>query len=196
MNSVACKTQREGEKKQNTTREIVTPSAPIRRTIRRTSDRTSQPERREDRAVARSRSRDASIAISRRREIAILPAPLIAIDGAISRSIDREIAPAPSIARSRRRRRSRDRAVERGVFFLDLCFPSSFPNTRKYFPENFLKYNQTHENIFLFRKLAFPKNMYFPENVLQQPNTALNARFRLFCKCVCAQCAQQLLPYS
>ena len=33
--------------------------------------------------------------------------------------------------------------------------------------------NQTAENIFLFRKLAFPENMYFPENVLQQPNTAL-----------------------
>ena len=56
--------------------------------------------------------------------------------------------------------------------FLDLCFPSSFPNTRKFFPENFLKCNQTHGNIFLFRKLAFPKNTYFPENVLQQPNTS------------------------
>ena len=32
---------------------------------------------------------------------------------------------------------------------------------------------RTHGNIFLFRKLAFPENMYFPENVLQQPNTAL-----------------------
>ena len=57
--------------------------------------------------------------------------------------------------------------------FLDLCFPSSFPNTRKYFSENFLKCNQTHGNIFLFRKLEFSENMYFPENVLQQPNTAL-----------------------
>ena len=56
--------------------------------------------------------------------------------------------------------------------FLDLCFPSSFPNTRKYFPENFLKCNQTDGNIFLFQKLAFPENMYFLENVLQQPNTA------------------------
>ena len=53
--------------------------------------------------------------------------------------------------------------------FLDLCFPSSFPNTRKYFLGNFLKCNQTHGNIFLFRKIAFPENMYFPENVLQQP---------------------------
>ena len=58
------------------------------------------------------------------------------------------------------------------LVFSDLCFPSSFPNTRKYFPENFLKCNQTHGNIFLFRKLAFSENMYFPENVLQQPNTA------------------------
>ena len=58
------------------------------------------------------------------------------------------------------------------LVFSDLCFPSSFPNTRKYFSENFLKCNQTHGNIFLFRKLAFSKNMYFPENVLQQPNTA------------------------
>ena len=59
------------------------------------------------------------------------------------------------------------------LVFSDLCFPSSFPNTRKYFLENFLKCNQTYGNIFLFRKLAFPENMYFPENVLQQPNTAL-----------------------
>ena len=60
--------------------------------------------------------------------------------------------------------------------FLDLCFPSSFPNTIKYFPENFLKCNQTHGNIFLFRKLAFLENMYFSENVLQQPNIALVSR--------------------
>ena len=59
------------------------------------------------------------------------------------------------------------------LVFSDLCFPTSFPNTKKYFSENFLKCNQTHGNIFLFRKLAFPENMYFPENVLQQPNTAL-----------------------
>ena len=58
------------------------------------------------------------------------------------------------------------------LVFSDLCIPPSFPNTRKFFPENFLKYNQTHGNIFLFRKLAFPKNMYFPKKVLQQPNTA------------------------
>ena len=44
-------------------------------------------------------------------------------------------------------------------------------------PENIFRkifWNTTkhHGNIFLFRKLAFPENMYFPENVLQQPNTA------------------------
>ena len=91
-------------------------------------------------------------------------------------------------ARSRSRYRSRSRHGGRtgNIFvvddfffpglwlvFSDLCFPSSFPNNRKYFLENFLKCNQTHGNIFLFRKLAFPENMYFPENVLQQPNTAL-----------------------
>ena len=36
-----------------------------------------------------------------------------------------------------------------------------------------MKCNQTRRNIFLFRKLAFPENMYFPKKVLQQPNTAL-----------------------
>ena len=95
----------------------------------------------------------------------------------------REIAPSIAISR---RRWDRDRAVDRDLgsrssdgaiwvvacVFLNLCFPSSFPNTRKYFPEIFLKYNQTQRDIFLFRKLAFPENMYFPENVLQQPNTA------------------------
>ena len=58
--------------------------------------------------------------------------------------------------RSRRRsqsREDRDRAVF--SFFwvcLDLSFPSSSPNTRKYFSEIFLKCNQTHENIFLSGK--------------------------------------------
>ena len=90
----------------------------------------------------------------------------IAIDGAISRSVDRDLG-SSSLAVDR------DFFLGCGLcFFLDLCFPSSFPNTKKYFPENFLKCNQTRGNIFLFRKLAFPENMYFPENVLQQPNTA------------------------
>ena len=84
-------------------------------------------------------------------------------------------------SQSRRSRRTENISGIHDFFFLgcglwlvfsDLCFPSSFPNTRKYFPENFLKCNQTRGNIFLFRKLAFPENIYFPENVLQQPNTA------------------------
>ena len=142
------------------------------------------PRRSRSRAVATSRSQIA-IARSRRRELA----PQIAIS---DRDRRREIAPsrgrdlrsiaisrrrelAPLIARSRRRDRDlRSRSLM--VFFLGLCFPFSFPNTRKYFPENFLKCNQTRKNIFLFRKLAFPENMYFPENILRQPNTALESK--------------------
>ena len=89
-----------------------------------------------------SRRRDlAKIAISRRREIVIassrLRSRLMARDRAVTRSrsqIDREITPA--------RARAVDReigAISRSlmIFFLGLCFPSSFPNTRKYFRENF-----------------------------------------------------------
>ena len=111
------------------------------------------------------------------------------------RSTLREIATLIAISPSRDRageiairRRNRDRAiwicvfwVVGGLCFSGLCFPPSFPNTKKYFPENFLKYNQTHKNIFLFRKLAFPENMYFPENVLRQPNTALFALILISC---------------
>ena len=130
---------------------------------------SSPSSRRRD--LAPSRDRDREIAPSRARAVAR------------SRSqIDREIAPSRASAVDREiaidgvrsRRRDRDlRSRSLMVFYLGLCFPFSFPNTRKYFPENFLKYNQTQRNIFLFRKLAFPENMYFPENVLQQPNIAL-----------------------
>ena len=47
------------------------------------------------------------------------------------------------------------------------------PNTGIDFPENDFRDSQTAENIFLFRKLAFPENMYFLENILQQPNAPL-----------------------
>ena len=71
-----------------------------------------------------------------------------------------------------------------GLCFLICVFLLLFqtPNTRKYFAENFLKCNQTHGNIFLFRKLAFLENMYFPENVLQQPNTAYMKKSFNFCR--------------
>ena len=98
----------------------------------------SRKDRREDRDLApsrhrdlRSRSRDRAVASSR------LRSRLTARDRAVTRSrsqIDREITP------------TRARAVDREIapisrslmiFFLGLCFPSSFPNTRKYFRENF-----------------------------------------------------------
>ena len=117
--------------------------------------------RRED----RDRWRDLATHRSRDRAVASL------------RRVDREIAPSRARAASITRSRRRDRYLGSRslmIFFLGLSFPSSFPNIRKYFPENFLKCNQTHGNIFLFWKLAFPENMYFPENVLRQPNTAIS----------------------
>ena len=70
---------------------------------------------------------------------------------------------------------SRDRTVDRDlwhsrrtarsglwlVFFLNLCFPSSFPNTRKYFPENFLKCNQTPWKHFPFPKISISGKYVF-----------------------------------
>ena len=55
------------------------------------------------------------------------------------------------------------------------------PNIGIDFPENDFRDSQTAENIFLFRKLAFPENMYFPEIVLRQthPNTGRCADFRI-----------------
>ena len=89
-----------------------------------------------------------------------------------------------------RRRRDRDRAVELDLspdwiwvvacVFLDLCFPSSFPNTRKYFLKFFLKCNQTHGIIFLFQKLAFPENIYFPKNVLDYKWEACHMKLKHF----------------
>ena len=83
-----------------------------------------------------------------------------AIDTSRDRAVDRNLAKhrsrrsrseiVPSITRSRR--------VLLGMsgFFwvlpLPSSFPTSFPNTRKYFSKNILKCNQTHENIFLSRK--------------------------------------------
>ena len=148
---------------------------------------------REEGEIAIRRDRDlgslrAVIAISDRDRAVIAIAIQIAIAPSIAMK-DRDRAVSAVIAISDRDLGSRWRVCRtenisgiKDFFFLgcglwlvfsDLCFPSSFPNTRKYFSENFLKCNQTHGNIFLFRKLAFSKNMYFLENVLQQPNTAL-----------------------
>ena len=126
----------------------------------------SREDRREDRDLAPSRSQ---IAIARSR----LRSRSTAWDRAVVRSrsqIDRDLAPSRARAVDREIAPTRSRSLM--VFFLGLCFPFSFPNTRKYFPEIFLKCNQTRKNIFLFRKLTFPENMYFPENILRQPNTA------------------------
>ena len=45
--------------------------------------------------------------------------------------------------------------------FLDLCFPSSFPNTRKYFLENFLKCNQTPWKYFPFPEISISEKYVF-----------------------------------
>ena len=57
------------------------------------------------------------------------------------------------------------------------------PNTGIDFPENDFLDSQTAENIFLFRKLAFPENMYFPEIVLRQPNAPWVVSFSPFDFC-------------
>ena len=67
-------------------------------------------------------------------------------------------------------RRSRSRvheiAIDGAVWvvacvFLNLCFPSSFPNTRKYFPEIFLKCNQTPWKHFPFPKIIISGKYVF-----------------------------------
>ena len=124
-----------------------------------------------------SRQRDlAKIAISRRsRSRAVASSRLRSRSTrAVARSrsqIDREIAP------SRARTVDREIAIsdhDRWWYFSWVCvFLLLFQTPKNILPENFLKCNQTQRNIFLFQKLAFPENMYFPENVLRQPNTAL-----------------------
>ena len=92
--------------------------------------------------------------------------------GLRSLSMLREIA--PSIAISRRRwdrdrdlgsrltARSSDGAIwVMACVFLDLCFPSSFPNTRKYFSENFLKRNQTPWKHFPFPEISISGKYVF-----------------------------------
>ena len=118
-----------------------------------------------DRAIDRdlatwSRSRSHRIKITVDRDLA-----KIAISPSWDRAVDRDLA---KKARSRSRRRSRSQITIDGAIwvvacvFLDLCFPSSFPNTRKYFPENFLKCNQTPWKHFPFSEISiFGKYVFF-----------------------------------
>ena len=61
---------------------------------------------------------------------------------------------------------------------LGLSFPSSFPNTRKYFSENFLKYNQTHENIFLSEKWNIFRKCFYMNQT--QPKIQITPTFLSF----------------
>ena len=118
--------------------------------------------------AARSRSR------SHRIEIAI--SPLRDRTGSRSRSRLCEITPDRDRRRSRScedcdlafaRLRRRSRSREEGAIwvvacvFLDLCFLSSFPNTRKYFPEFFLKCNQTPWKHFPFPEISISGKYIF-----------------------------------
>ena len=119
-------------------------------------------------------------AISRHREIAqliaISPSTEIAINDAISRRIDREIAPVrsrdASIERSRRRElapliaRSRRRDHDLGsrslmIFFLGLFFPSSFPNIRKIFSEKFFEMQPNTWKYFPFPEISISEKYVF-----------------------------------
>ena len=62
-----------------------------------------------------------------------------------------------------------------GLCFLICVFLLFFQTPENIFRKIFWNATKYHGNIFLFRKLAFPENMYFPENILQQPNTAYNS---------------------
>ena len=129
------------------------------------SHRISWPDRDSDRTESKARSHRMEItvdAISQR-----------------SRSRFREIAPDQDrrrrFARLRRRSRSHEEgeiaiapsiAIDGAIWvvacvFLNLCFPSSFPNTRKYFPENFLKCNQTPWKHFPFPEISISGKYVF-----------------------------------
>ena len=155
------------------------------------------PENERERERARARDRDLQsailpslIAISspRPRSPVRDPAPsLIAISSPRSRdAVDRDLA--KDRDRDRRRELAKitiaispligrrtvfsvvveDFFLGYGLCFLDLCFSSSFPNTRKYFSENFLKCNQTpwkhfpFPEISIFRKYVFSGKRFMP----------------------------------
>ena len=57
-----------------------------------------------------------------------------------------------------------------------MCFYGIFKNTTKHqkiFSENFFKMQPNTWKHFLFRKIAFPENIYFPEMLLHEPNGAI-----------------------
>ena len=121
------------------------PRAPVHadRTHQSISHRAAWSHAPDDRTARRSRSREAP----RHRT---------------QSSVDHDLAPC----------RTSQSSVDRWWFFflgfvhvfLGLSLPSSFPNTRKYFSENFLKYNQTYEKHFPFWKIAFSENFLFSGN--------------------------------
>ena len=141
-------------------RDLATPLIAISRSGSRSRSTTQS---REDRDLAVDR--DLACASSHRIEIAI--------NGANSRRSrfsrrsryreEGEIAIAPS---TRLTARSSDGFFLRcGLCFsLHLCFPSSFPNTRKCFPENFLKCNQTPWKHFPFPEISISGKYVFSGN--------------------------------
>ena len=115
----------------------------------------SRKDRREDRDLA------IEGAISRRREIAISDRA-IASSRLRSRSTarDRNLR---SIARSRRRELAPLIARSRSlmIFFLGLCFPSSFPNTKKYFTGKFFEMQPNIEKYFPFPEISISEKYVF-----------------------------------
>ena len=80
-----------------------------------------------------------------------------------------------------------------GLCFSDLCysafsylsFPFSFPNTRKYFPENFLQCNQTPWKHFPFPKISISGKYVFSEKCFTATKHSLNYNWHLkLLKCV------------
>ena len=162
----------------------------------RERERARVRERRSDEcdlAVARSHRWSQS----RRREIVLL----IAISRRRDRAVDRDLAfarsrrreireedPSRKIARSERKiRQSRSRLREIapardprgriwtvfefflgcGLYFSRFVFSFFFSKHQKIFSEKFFEMQPN-----TWKHFPFPENMYFPENVLQQPNTA------------------------
>ena len=60
---------------------------------------------------------------------------------------------------------------EENVF--SILFSVTQPNTRKYFFRKYFEMQPNTKKYFPFLKIAFPKNIYFPKNILHKPNTAL-----------------------